>query len=395
MAAYSNSLLGTYEQCPLKYKLRYRDRIKRELETVERLLGTIVHVTLKKCYDDYRFGRGKDLDGLLDHFNNLWKNRWNDSIIIMKQNKTQEYYQSHGEEMIGNYYRHYSPFSSDLTIDTELPVSFFLDDTHKYRMIGYIDRLSRTPDGIVQIHDYKTSANLPRQAEVDTERQLALYQIGVQQKWPDFKDIRLIWHYLSFDTELVSSRSPKAISELAWNTMRLIDEIESTQDYPPKESGLCDWCEYPDLCPLRKQFVKMGSFTKAEFVNEPGITLVETYVFLKNRAESTDVEIEKAKVALLEYARREGMEVIRGSEHQVRIKHVSKFKFPDKSDIERKELENIIYEVDKWARVFQTDIASLTSIIDSKLRNNELMEQIVKYKENEMGDTIQISQLMD
>ncbi|MCK4823863.1 PD-(D/E)XK nuclease family protein, partial [bacterium] len=287
MTVYSNSLLGTYEQCPLKYKLRYRDRIKREFETVESFLGTMVHWSLKKCYDDYGFGRDKDLDELLSYFNGLWKHRWNDSIRIMKQDKTQEDYKSHGEEMLANYYRHYSPFNSDLTINTEVSVSFFLDDAHKYRMIGYIDRLSRIPDGIVQIHDYKTSANLPSQADVDTDRQLALYQIGVQQKWPEFKNIRLIWHYLAFDMELVSSRSPEAISELSWNTMKLIDEIESPQAFPPRESGLCGWCEYPGLCPLRKNFVKVNYLTKNEYGNDPGVILVDKYTLLKNQAEST------------------------------------------------------------------------------------------------------------
>ena len=393
MTAYSNSLLGTYEQCPLKYKLRYRDRIRRKLETAERFLGTVVHWTLKECYDDYRFGGNKDLDGLLSHYNRLWKQGWNDSIIIMKRDKTQEDFKSHGEEMLGNYYRHYSPFNSDLTIDTELSVSFFLDDAHNYRMIGYIDRLSRTPDGIVQIHDYKTSANLPSQVDVDTDRQLALYQIGVQQKWPDFKNIRLIWHYLAFDMELVSSRSPKAISELAGDTMRLIDEIESKQDFPPRESGLCDWCEYLDLCPLRKHFVKLKSLTKNEYVNEPGVILVDRYTLLKNRSESTDWEIENAKVALLEYARREGIEVVRGSEYQVRIKPVSKLNSLGENDIERKELDKIVHQLGKWAKVFQTDITSLSNIVDSTFWSNELMEQVVKYGKNEMGDSIQITKL--
>ena len=395
MTAYSNSLLGTYEQCPLKYKLRYRERIKREFETAESFLGTMVHWTLKKCYDDYRFGRDEDLDGLLHYFNCLWRHRWNDSILIIKKDKTQENYKSQGKNMLSNYYRHYSPFNSDITIDTELPVSFFLDDTHKYRMVGYIDRLSRISDSVVQIHDYKTSANLPSQADVDTDRQLALYQIGVQQKWPDFKNIRLIWHYLAFDMELVSSRSLETISELARNTMKLIDEIESTQDFPPRESGLCGWCEYPDLCPLRKHLVKMESLEKDEYIDETGVILVDRYALLKNQADTTDGEIEKIEVALLEYARREGIEVIRGTEYLVRIKPVSNLKFSGKSDIERKELENIVCETGKWAKVFQTDITSLASVVDSKLWSKELMEQIVKYGKNEMDDSIQMYKLED
>ena len=393
MATYSNSLLGTYEQCPLKYKLRYRDRIKRDFETAERFLGTMIHWTLRKCYDDISLDREVNLEGLLNHFISLWEHRWNDSIMIMNKDKTQEDYKLYGEEMLGNYYRHYSPFNSDLTIDTELSVNFFLDDTHKYRMIGYIDRLSKTPDGVVQIHDYKTSAKLPGRAEVDDDRQLALYQIGVQQRWPDFKNIQLIWHYLSFDKELISSRNQEDIHELARNTSRLIDEIESTTNFPPRESGLCDWCEYPDLCPMRKHYVKIKSLTKNEYVNEPGVILVDKYSFLKNMAESKDVEMEKAKIALLEYAHKEGIEVVRGSEYQVRIKPIDKLSLPGNSEIERKELENIIYETSKWAKVFQMGVTSLAGIVDSKLYSNELVEQVMKHGMNETGDTIQMSKI--
>ncbi len=61
MPIYSNSQLSTYEQCPLKYKLRYRDRVKRDIESVEGFLGTMVHETLKKCYDDARLTRVNSL----------------------------------------------------------------------------------------------------------------------------------------------------------------------------------------------------------------------------------------------------------------------------------------------------------------------------------------------
>ncbi len=325
MTAYSNSLLSTYEQCPLKYKLRYRDKIKRKFETVEGFLGTMVHRSLKKCYDGHRSGAGMNMDGLLSHFNGLWKHHWNDSIIIVKKDKCSNDYKSRGEEMLGKYFRHYSPFNSDLTIDTESSVSFFLDDAQEYRMIGYIDRLSKTSDGIIQIHDFKTSANLPSQNDADTDRQLALYQLGVQQKWPD-NNIRLIWHYLAFDIELVSTRSPETLLELTRNTMRLIDEIESTNEFPPRESGLCDWCEYPDLCPTRKYFENKESFAKNEYDNEQGIILVDRFVLLNNRGEGVDGDIEKVKNELIEYAHREGIDVISGSEYQVKIALVSKMK---------------------------------------------------------------------
>lgn len=42
MPIYSHSQLSTYEDCPLKYKLRYRDKIKREQEGIEAFTDSIM-----------------------------------------------------------------------------------------------------------------------------------------------------------------------------------------------------------------------------------------------------------------------------------------------------------------------------------------------------------------
>ena len=47
MPVYSHTQLSVYEECPLKYKLRYLDGIKRDTEGIEGFLGNIVHETLK------------------------------------------------------------------------------------------------------------------------------------------------------------------------------------------------------------------------------------------------------------------------------------------------------------------------------------------------------------
>jgi len=212
----------------------------------------MVHETLKKCYDDARLTKVNTLDELLSHFEKLWQQNWHDSILITKRDVTSEHYLSLGRQLLTTYHARYAPFGSDRTIATEMRINFPLDDSGRYKLIGFIDRLSQAEDGVYQIHDYKTSAYLPSQADADNDRQLALYHIGIQRKWPDIKDLRLIWHYLAFDRELVSSRSGEQISALVEKTARLIDEIESAEEFPPNEFGLCQWCEYPDLCPLCK-----------------------------------------------------------------------------------------------------------------------------------------------
>ena len=394
MATYSHSQLSMYEQCPLKYKLCYRDKIKRDVEGVEAFVGSRVHDTLKKCYDDVRLTKVDTLDELLSYYDNIWQQNWHDSIIITKKDLTQDHYKALGKRMLETYYQRYAPFGSDITISTEMRIAFSLDDD-RYRLMGYIDRLSRCEGDVYQIHDYKTSAYLPSQQDADIDRQLGLYHIGVQKKWPDINNIRLVWHYLAFDKDLVSSRSEEAISKLVEDTIRTIDEIEATDHFTPRESGLCDWCEYPDLCPLRKHFVKVEALPANEYLNEPGVVLVNKYAQLREEASEIGEEMDKVKEAILDYARREEVEVIKGSDRKVRVKFDEKLKFPGKSEIERRELDDAIKQAGMWMEVSQLDTTSLNRVIENSLWSEELINQVLKYGRIEETSAVYLSKLKD
>lgn len=395
MPIYSHSQLSTYEQCPLKYKLNYRDKIKRDIEGVEAFLGSRVHDTLKKCYDDARLTKVNSLNDLFSYYDNIWQKNWHDSIVITKKDLTQEHYQALGKKMIETYYQRYTPFDSDMTIQTEMRLNFTLDDENKYRLTGYIDRLSRTTDGVYQIHDYKTSAHLPSQEDADNDRQLGLYQIGVRKKWPDINNIKLIWHYVAFGRELISSRSDEAISKLVLETTRLIDEIDSATDFPPKESGLCDWCEYPDLCPMRKHFYTVEALPMNEYLSEPGVVLVNKYAELKEKASEIEEELGKVKEAIFDYARREQVEMIKGSDRKIKVKFDEKLKFPGKNEAERQELEETIKSSGKWMEVSQLDTTVITRIVESGLWDKELIDEVMKYGRIEETSSVYLSKLKD
>lgn len=395
MPIYSHSQLSMYEECPLKYKLCYREKIKRDIEGVEAFLGTMVHETLKKCYDDVRLTKLNSLSDLLSYYDTLWQQNWHDSIVITKKDLKQEHYQALGKKMIETYYQRYTPFDSDMTIQTEMRLNFALDNENKYRLTGYIDRLSSTEDGVYQIHDYKTSAHLPSQQDADNDRQLGLYQIGIQKKWPDINNIKLIWHYVAFDRELISSRSDEAISKLVLETTRLIDEIDSATDFPPKESGLYDWCEYPDLCPMRKHFYTVEALPMNEYLSEPGVVLVNKYAELKEKASEIEEELGKVKEAIFDYARREQVEMIKGSDRKVRVKFDEKLKFPGKNEAERQELEETIKSSGKWMEVSQLDTTVITRIVESGLWDKELIDEVMKYGRIEETSSVYLSKLKD
>ena len=395
MAVYSHSRLSTYEDCPLKYKLCYLDGIKRETEGVEAFLGTTVHDTLKRCYDDARLTKVNTIEELLAYYDALWQKTWHDAIVITKKGLTESHYNRLGKKMIETYYRRYAPFDSDTTIGTEMNITFSLDDKDQHKLRGYIDRLSRTDNDVYQIHDYKTSAYLPSQKDADSDRQLALYQIGVRKRWPDVSSIRLIWHYLAHGRDLVSYRSEEDISKLIADTIGTIDEIEAAEDFPPRESGLCDWCEYPDLCPKRKHFFKVEALPVNEYLKEPGVVLVNKYAELRQKATDIQEETDKVKEAIIDYAKREQVELIKGSTHKARVKLEEKLKFPGKNNDERQELEDKIKAAGKWIEVSQLDTASLSRVVDNGLWSKELIEEVLKHGRIEQGSSVYLSRLRE
>ena len=86
MTIYSHSRLSCYEQCPLKYKLQYINRMKTEVkESIEIFLGKSVHETLKKLYRDLQYWKLNSLEELLDFLHDRWTKNWSDEIVIVKK----------------------------------------------------------------------------------------------------------------------------------------------------------------------------------------------------------------------------------------------------------------------------------------------------------------------
>ena len=89
---------------------------------------------------------------------------------------------------------------------------------------------------------------MPSLETIENDRQLALYSIGVKQRYPDVKDVRLVWHFLKFNKEINSTRTDKELEELKSKTIQLVDIIENANKFSAKPSVLCNWCKYKSIC---------------------------------------------------------------------------------------------------------------------------------------------------
>lgn len=377
MNIYSHSRISCYEQCPLKFRYQYIDRIRPETgETIETFLGSRVHETLEKLYTDLKFEKYPELQELLHYYNKRWDEEYNDGILIVREEYTPENYRKMGERYITDYYNTYKPFNHSRTIALETEYTVPIDDEENYKMHVRIDRLAIN-DGVYEIHDYKTSNNLPGQDYFDNERQLALYAYGVKCKFSDAKKIRLIWHYLAFNKEMVSTRTDNDLEDLRKETLKLINEIENKDEFPSRESSLCSWCEYKTLCPRFRHLFKIKTEEPEEFKN--GKELVNEYARLDKELKEKQEELERVKLGLVEYAKRNNVENIQGSEKRAFVKCYNSMQFPKKNEAIRYEFIDILKETGLWNRLVTVDTYELAKLINNNLIEPIQIDKLSKY----------------
>jgi len=397
---YSHSRLSTYEQCPLKFKFKYIDKIRTETEqTIEAFLGSMVHETLEWLYKNVMMTKVPTLKETLAHYKTIWNQNYNDQIKILHDEFSPKHYFKKGQNFIEMYYNGYKPFNEN-TISMEQKITIDLDGTGKYKLVGYIDRLVYNKDeGIYEVHDYKTNSTLKTQAELDHDRQLALYSIAIKDMYPDANKVHLIWHFLAFDKEFYSYRTDEQLEKLKKDTIKLIQKIESTKHFRAKETNLCNWCEFKQLCPRFKHLFSIKQKDSNEYLKDAGVKLVNKYAELnqkkKELTREIDREMDLLKEAIIKYAKKKGIDVIFGSNNKVSIRFTKIFKPPRKNTEEREELENMLKKLKKWDEISTLDSFALNRIIIDEQWPKEILNKVKKFGKIEETPRISLSKRRD
>lgn len=365
MPVYSHSRLETFENCPLKYKFRYIDGIKKAEQGVEAFLGAQVHEVLRKLYDDLHLEKLDSLEELLECYAANWKKAWGPHVRIVRAGMTEQNYYDTGAKCIRNFYESNKPFRQSQTLGTEVHLMFPLDGEGKYQLQGYVDRIARRDDGTIEIHDYKTGRTLPPQQKVDADRQLALYQIGVERQWPDTRSVELIWHYVAFRETQRSRRTAQQLVQLRQQTIELIRRIESAKQFEGRRSALCDWCEYKPDCPLWRHPDSVLALSPAQFKAEDGVRLADEYAKTKHKLDALQLELDQLKEKVIAFARQRNLQIIQGSGEQLSVRTSEWEKFPAKREAERAALEALLKGAGKWEEISELDTAALLHALES------------------------------
>ncbi len=385
---YSHSSMETFKTCPRKFKFNYIEKpdIIRK-QSIEAFMGTMVHETLEKLYNDVKFSKLNSLEDVLVYYNDLWIKKYSsETTEIIRKDFTPDNYKKLGNDYLFFYYETYKPFNQGKTLGLEQQVTikvFDPDTQNNYDLIGFIDRLTLLSDEVIEIHDYKTNMIPKTQEQVDEDKQLALYSIAIKQSFPFVKRIDLVWHFLSVGIELRSQRTDLDLDNLRTEVIKIIKNIEIAKkkdEFPTKTSALCEWCEFRSICPAMAHDIKLRSLPANEFLKDDGVTLVNKYNELKLRKDEfinvIDRDLEKIKEAIIIYSKGNNLERLVGTNSSLLVKEYDSIKMPEKGSKEREELEKLIKSTGMWEEMSDISYFSVLSHYKAGVFSKDFMDKL-------------------
>lgn len=347
----SYSALEAFKRCPLKFKLQYLDKIKTS-KSKEALFGTLVHKVLKTLHEP----------GLLipteEEILKFFADSWDSSIYSDEREASAAF--SRGVKMLKDYYaKNYPADFNVVTLETMFAAPI---ETKKetHLITGKIDRVDKTNDGLFEVIDYKTTKKMPSQESVDKDLQLAVYHLGVINRWPSLKEknqpVKVSLYYLQHGEKLSTLRQAEQMEETKENIIQTIDSIQAAQQkekFEPKPSALCDWCEYQKYCPLYKhKFIE-----KKLFFNDQDVkALIGEYVALKDEIDKKDDRMIEIKSDLSKFMDQEGLERLFGDDGYITRQTIQRFKYDPEI------LRQILEPLGKWQDVLKLDETKLKKI---------------------------------
>lgn len=163
---WSISRLNNFNTCPRQYYLTYISKAEQK-QGIYSMLGTALHAD----YEDLYNGVTQKLTPT--NFNSEWF-----KAELFGINFPSELIKSNYKKDLDTCYKYYEKMDGDDYI-SELGFLLHIDDNNV--ILGYIDLVELLPNGKARIFDFKSSAMFKDKKLKESGRQLAVYQIALEQ----------------------------------------------------------------------------------------------------------------------------------------------------------------------------------------------------------------------
>ena len=262
----SYSSYRTYLECPLRWKYLYVER-RPETPRGYFTFGRVVHSVLEELVRPLVVPSARRRDGgesqttlrdwsesgteaedraarpvmgsddLLALYTRLWTN---EGYVSRDE---EERYRALGRELLLRY-------RDRLELDPPTPVA--VEEHLEARwdglpVHGYIDRIDRTPDGGLEVVDYKTSRELTSEDAASSD-QLSVYQVLVEHNYRAPVERLTLLHLRSLTPLRAPPRGTRTLEPLHQRMGEVADGIRE-EAYEPTPGPHCARCDFRSICP--------------------------------------------------------------------------------------------------------------------------------------------------
>lgn len=239
----SYSQIETFETCPLHFKLKYILKVPTPA-SASASFGTSMHAALKTFYEEV--GKGTKPSEKL--FYDLLESNWvKEGYKDKKQEK--DFFEKGKLYLSGFLKNSFNPKTPILSLEQPFTIPLEKD----LKIGGRVDRVDDLGNGIIEIIDYKTGANIPSQREVDKNLQLSFYALAATKipmepfnKKPE--QIKLSLYYLDTQEKISTVRTAKQLEEAVKEIYKVKEEIGKS-DFKCSGHMFCQTgCEFSLFC---------------------------------------------------------------------------------------------------------------------------------------------------
>ena len=237
----SSTKIDTYNSCPLKYRLKYIDKVPERKTRATGEFGSIMHSILEEFHGLEAEDQTEQV--LFD----LLEKHWREEAFEYRQRG--EEFRKQGKELLSDYFR-FVQENPPTVLGREASFAYTMNDIN-VKISGKIDRIDDNGDSL-GIVDYKTSR---KKEKADKNIQMALYteallNNAVQGISGEPGEASL--HFLRFGEDPLSSHefSEKELDVYRDKIRDVADGIRSGSFDTKKSDFNCQYCDYKDfLCP--------------------------------------------------------------------------------------------------------------------------------------------------
>jgi RecB family exonuclease len=351
----SYSGISTYLECPLQYKLIYKDRLKIPAKPYFSF-GSSLHKAAEFFYSAM-LATPPTLDELLKYYEENWESEGFES---------EEDERKHFETGIEILKKFHEINSKDYKIPLAVEQSFNVD-LNGIVLTGIIDRVDKLPSGNLEIIDYKSGKKFPTIEELNENLQLSIYHIAAEKTWGIFPEKLTIYHLRS-NTPLSSQRTPEQVRK----TMELMLDVSNEIDkgnFDPELHLFCP-CDFPQHCPYFSHKYKIEKPSQMVLGEKNIPKAVKDYVQTKEEIKELNAKVKEIEEAIIKYCEDNNLRRVYSDEYFITFSRV------ERKGYEEKEIERLLKEKDLWQNVLSFDSKKVKNLLEDPNMSYELRKEI-------------------